>query len=165
MAKYGGRVDENWKLEGCLIGRGTWRNFLGEKTRFNNKGEYGFTVFLPESLFHDMEEAGWYVKHKEQYAGDPREFQLDVSFTFDKYPPNITMISSDGKTAIITEENVALLQNADFESCDIVIRPHNWTNEDKGDSGVKAFLSEMEVRLRKPYHSRRASFDEDAYEE
>lgn len=157
------RVDSKLELTNCTIGRGSWRNFTGEKGRFNNEGEYGFTVFLPEHLYNEMGEEGWNVKHKEQFAGDEREFQLSVAFTFGKYPPHITMISDDGSTAILNEDNISLLQTADFERCDIIIRPYNWTNP-KGEHGVKAYLDSMSVWIRPPRRSYVASFGEEEEE-
>lgn len=152
-------VEDNWELLDCTIGRGSWRNFLGERTSYSNEGEYGFTVFLPEGLYHDLEEAGWYVKHKEQYAGDEREFQIDVSFGFDRYPPSITMVSADGTSVIMNKENISLLQTADFQRCDLVIRPNNWSKN--GNSGVKAYVDTMTVWVRAPRRSVNASFNRD----
>ena len=160
MSNYGGHVDDKWELKDCTVGRGSWRNFTGEKGQYNDEGEYGMTVFLPEGLFYDMQEAGWYVKHKEQYAGDEREYQIDVAFEFDKYPPSITMISADGTSAILNNSNISLLQTADFERCDIIIRPHNWVNK-RGESGVKAYLDTMTVWVRAPRKSYNASFNRD----
>lgn len=157
MANYGGHVEDKWELQDCTVGRGSWRNFTGEKGQYNDAGEYGMTLFLPESLYNEMLDAGWYVKHKDQYAGDEREFQIDVSFGFDRYPPSITMISADGSSVILTEDNIALLQTADFERCDVVIRPYNWTNA-RGESGVKAYLDSMTVRIRAPRRAYSASF-------
>ena len=123
-------------------------------------GNYGFTVFLPENVYNDMWEEGWYVKHKEKYAGDQREFSLDVGFRFDMYPPNITMVTHDGASVIVTEDNVALLQTADFERVDLIVRPHNWKSK-TGDKGVAAKVDTMTVWLKKPRRSVNASFGTD----
>lgn len=154
---YGGHVDSNWELQDCTVGRGSWRNFIGDKGSYNDEGEYGFTVFLPEGLAVAMQEEGWYIKHKDKYAGDEREWQLDVAFSFDKYPPNITMISADGVSTILNKDNISLLQTADFQRCDVIVRPYNWTNK-RGESGVKAYLDTMTVWLRAPRRSMNASF-------
>lgn len=143
-------VEEKWELQDCMVGRGTWRKFDAED------GNYGFTVFLPEALYEALKEEGWYVKHKEKYAGDQREFQIDVSFRFDKYPPNITMISDDGARVIVSEANVAALQTADFERVDLVIRPYNWKKD--GNSGVSAKVDTMDIYLKKPRRRINASF-------
>lgn len=143
-------VEDSWEILDCTIGRGVWRNFVGQN------GDYGFTVFLPESLYNDMAEEGWYVKHKEKYAGDQREFSLDVSFRFDKYPPKITVITNDGATMIMSEDNISLLQTADFERVDLVVRPYNWQKD--GNSGVSAKVETMTVWLKKPRRSVNASF-------
>lgn len=164
MGNYGKHVDSNLELLDCTIGRGAWRNFTGDKGQYNDEGEYGFTVFLPESLYEDMLEEGWYVKHKAQYAGDEREFQIDVSFSYDNYPPAITMVTHDGTSVVMTKENISLLQTADFERCDLVIRPYNWTNA-RGESGVKAYVDTMTVWVRKPRRTMNASFGREEEEE
>ena len=157
---YGGEVTDKLELLDCTIGRGPWRNFSGEKGTYNNEGERGFTVFLPESLYHEMLDEGWYVKHKEQYAGDEREYQLNVTLAFGKYPPAITMIASDGASTILTEDNISLLQTADFERCDLIIRPYNWENA-RGEKGVKAYVDTMTVWIKPPRRSWNASFNRD----
>lgn len=143
-------VEEKWELQDCTVGRGVWRHFDV------SDGDYKFTVFLPEDLYIAMADEGWYVKHKEKYAGDQREFQIDVGFRFDKYPPNITMITDDGARVPITEDNVAILQTADFERVDLVIRPYNWQKD--SSSGVSAKLDSMDVYLRRPRRRYNASF-------
>lgn len=154
---YGGHVDSNWELLDCTVGRGSWRNFTGEQGSYNDEGEMGFTVFLPEPLYEEMLEEGWYVKHKEKYAGDEREFQIEVGVDFDHYPPSITMISHDGTSVIMGPDNISLLQTADFERCDLIIRPYNWQSK-RGDSGVKAYVDTMTVWVKKPRRSVNASF-------
>lgn len=159
MAQYGNGkyVENNIELLDCTIGRGTWRNFTGEKTAFNKDGTRGFTIFLPEDLYTAMAEEGWYVKHKEQYAGDEREFQIDVAFSFDMYPPVITMYSADGTSAILNADTVGLLQTADFERVNLVLRPHNY--DSNGNKGVKAWLNSMDVWVKPPRRSMSASFN------
>lgn len=149
-------VEDNLELLDCTIGRGVWRNFEGDD------GDYSFTVFLPRDLYESMEEEGWYVKHKEKYAGDEREFQVDVGFRFDKYPPKISMVTHDGASVIVTESNVASLQTADFEKVDLILRPYNWTKGN--DKGCAAKLDSMTVWLKKPRRSLNASF-RNRYEE
>ena len=144
-------VTEKWELTDCTIGRGGWRNFDSPN------GECSFTIFLPKQLYEAMEEEGWYVRHKEQYEGRDYEYTIEVTFSFDKYPPDITMVTSDGATVMITKDNVNLLQTADIENASVIIRPYNWKNEKKGDSGVSAKLDQMTVWLAKPRRSMSAS--------
>ena len=153
-------VENTWELQDCEIGKGVWRNFTDPDHR------YGFTVFLPRAVFEEMEEEGWYVKHKEKYAGDNREYSLDVALGFEFQPPKITLIASDGASTIITEENVGLLQTADIERCDLIVRPRNWKKN--GNSGVQAWVDTMTVWLKEPRGKKRvirASFDDRDEEE
>lgn len=144
-------VEGNWELTDCTIGRGGWRNFDSKD------GEYSFTIFLPKQIYEQLEEEGWYVRHKEQYEGREYEYTIEVGFSFDKFPPDITVVANDGTTVMINRENVALLQTADIENASVIIRPYNWKNEKKGDSGCAAKLDQMTVWLKKPRRSVSAS--------
>lgn len=148
-------VEEKMELLDCMIGRGSWRDFEGKD------GDYSFTIFLPKDLYETMWEEGWYVRHKPQYAGRDYEYTLEVHFRFDKYPPHITVKTYDGESVSITADNVNILQTADIETCDVVIRPYNW--EKDGNKGVSAKLDSMDIQLRRPRRSMRASLG--SYEE
>lgn len=150
----GNYVESEWLLEDCTIGRGVWRNFNGSSGTFN--------VFLPEPLYEALRDEGWYVKNKESRyeEGDPRRYQLEVAYGYDMYPPNITMHTADGSSVVMNGENISLLQTADFERVNLVIRPRNWSRD--GNSGVKAYVKEMEVWLKpSARRSANASFDVD----
>ena len=147
----GKRVENEWMLEDCTIGRGVWRNFEGSVG--------SFTVFLPEELFLALQEEGWYVKDRtaKYEEGDTRRFQLEVSYGYDMYPPRITMYAADGTSTLLNKESISLLQSADFEKVDLTIRPRNWSRD--GSSGVKAYVKEMDVWVKAPARRVSASFN------
>ena len=147
----GKRVENEWELDDCTIGRGVWRDFEGSVG--------SFTIFLPEDLFHALQEEGWYVKDKiDKYSeDDTRRFQLEVSYGYDMYPPRITMYAADGTSTLLNKDSIGLLQTADFERVNLTIRPRNWSKD--GNSGVKAYVKEMDVWLKAPARRVSASFN------
>jgi len=127
-------------LENVRIG---FRNFEGREGMYNKKGERSFAVFLNHSLAEELSNEGWNVKFPKvnENAVDPdadtREPYLQVSVTFDYYPPNVFLISNDVPTKL-GEEEVAMLDWAEIENVDLVIRPYEWSVN--RNTGIKAYL-------------------------
>ena len=138
-------VYENLTIENATIGRGGYRNFAGEKTQFNAAGKRTFVVLLDEALGRMLEEQGWHIRWRE-----PRDEQddpvglLTVEVKFGDYPPKIVLISGGNHTQL-DESNIAMLDTAEIERCDLIIRPYNW--EVNGNSGTKAYVKTMYVTL------------------
>ena len=147
-------VYENETLVHAEIGRGTFRNFRGEKTEINKLGRRVFTVFLPEPVAQYMEETGWYVRHKPPYReGDDPQNLFDVEVSYDtkdgKFPvPIVTLVSWDGTETALTEETIGLLDTTDIVDAEVTVRPHNWNVN--GRSGCKAYLQELKVYAKAP---------------
>lgn len=157
-------VEDSIRLTNVTIGRGSYRNFSGTKTEFNKSGERRFSVFLPEDVAAEMEELGWYIKHKPPYRDDAEPLhQLDIAVAFGQYPPTITLISHDGTRTILTKDTVGLLDNTDIAQADIIIRPYNW--EVNGKSGTKAYLKEAEITARAPRRALNAAMHRDEDED
>lgn len=123
-----------------------YRNFSGrERGRFNPEGVRNFCVYLDEDTARQMEIDGWNVKIDEpREEGDlPRPY-FQVSVGYDKYPPRITLLSSNGGRTLLTEENVAVLDMIDIENCDLIAHASRWVQND-GKTGLKAWLKTMYV--------------------
>ena len=93
---------------------------------------------------------GWNVKFpKEKDDIDPEEDTrnpyLLVSMNFDTYAPKIVLIDDVNGNSLLDKDSVAMLDWADIESCDIVIRPYNWSVN--GNSGKKAYLKSLYVKI------------------
>ena len=138
-------VNENLTIENAQIGRGGYRNFAGEKTQFNAAGKRTFVVLLDEAMGRMLEEQGWHIRWR-----DPRDEQddpvglLTVEVKFGDYPPKIVLISGDNHTQL-DESNIAILDTAEIDRCDLIIRPYNW--EVNGNTGTKAYVKTMYVTL------------------
>lgn len=136
-------IEDNIRIEGARIG---FRNFSGEEGRFNPKGRRNFCVFLEEDIAKDMEKEGWNVKWlRPREEGDEPQAYLQVKVVFGKIPPKIVLVTGRGKTRL-DEDTVNILDWAEIQNVDLVIRPYNW--EVNGNTGVSAYIKTMYVTLR-----------------
>ena len=131
-------VNENLQLENAQIGRGGYRNFAGEKTQYNAAGKRSFVVILDEATGNQLEALGWHIRWREpRDEMDDRVALLTVEVKFGDYPPRVMLISGNDRT-LLDENNISILDSAEIERADLVIRPYNW--EVNGNSGTKAYL-------------------------
>jgi hypothetical protein len=130
-------------LEGRRI---LFRNFAGEEGRFNAKGNRNFNVVLEPEEAEAMLKDGWKVKYLQPREEEDQPLpRLEVTVKFGKIPPRIILITSRGKTAL-DEDMVKLLDWAEIENVDLIVRPYEWTVNEK--SGVKAYLKSIYVTIR-----------------
>lgn len=126
------------QLENVEIG---FRNFEGREGVYNKSGDRSFAVFLDHKLAEDLAKDGWNVKFPKDQdpedEEDTRRPHIQVSVGFDFYPANVFLISNEVPTRL-TEEEVAMLDWAEIENVDIVLRPYTWSVN--GNSGIKAYL-------------------------
>lgn len=127
-------------LEGVTIG---FRNFEGREGLYNKAGDRSFAVFLDKQQAEELAAEGWNVKFPKENVTrvDPDEDERDpyliVSVSFDSYPPNVFLISN-GNPSRLGPDEVSMLDWAEIENVDLVIRPYEWTVN--RNSGIKAYL-------------------------
>ena len=114
-----------------------FRNFTGAEGKFNPAGNRNFCVFLPDDIGKDMEADGWNVRWLDSYPDEPAQAMISVKLNFGNYPPNIHLVS-DGKMTRLDEHNVNVLDFAELEQVDLILRGYEWNVS--GKSGVKAYL-------------------------
>lgn len=134
----------NITLEGVKIG---FRNFSGAEGKYNREGDRNFAVFIDDNtLAMDLHQDGWNIKWLKARDEDeePRAY-LQVSVNYKGRPPRITMLTSRGRTPMGQDE-INILDWADIEHVDLIIRPYEWEVNDK--TGVKAYLQSIFVRIR-----------------
>lgn len=138
-------VTNNITLENARIG---YKNFSGKEGQYNPAGRRNFMVFLDSEDGQRLQNDGWNVRWlKPKEEGEQPQAALPVQVEFEKgRPPKIVQITSRGKTTLVAE-TVNVLDWADIESCDIIIRPYNWEMSD-GRKGVKAYLSALYVTIK-----------------
>lgn len=138
-------VKNNITLEDAKIG---FRNFSGKEGQYNPAGRRNFMVFLDTEDAQRLQDDGWNVRWlKPRDEEEEAQAGLSVQVEYGKgRPPKVVQITSRGKT-VLDESTVNILDWADIESCDIIIRPYNWEMAD-GRKGVKAYLSALYVTIR-----------------
>lgn len=151
-------VKKNIIIEDARIG---FRNFSGEEGKFNPKGNRNFCVFLETPFAEELENDGWNIKWlPPREEGDEEQAYMQVSVNYRNIPPKIMMISSNNKT-LMTEDMVEMLDWAELEQVDLIIRPYNW--EVNGKRGVKAYLKSMYAVLEENELDRKYSDYETTY--
>jgi hypothetical protein len=114
-----------------------FRNFTGAEGKFNPAGNRNFCVFLPEENGKQMERDGWNVRWLNSYPDEPPQAMISVKLNFGNYPPNVVLVS-DGKMTRLDETNINILDFAELEQVDLILRGYTWSVS--GKSGVKAYL-------------------------
>lgn len=141
------QAKNNIIIEGARIG---FRNFSGAEGKYNPPGRRNFCVFLEHDLARNLQEDGWNVRWLQPRDDqDLEQGYLQVAVSFDNIPPKIVMISSRGKT-ILDAESVGILDWAEIETIDLIIRPYHWTLHEgtrNENHGVKAYLKSLYITL------------------
>jgi hypothetical protein len=143
------RVNDEIKLENVRM---IWRNFAGEEKPMNNKGKRNFAIPLDEELALQLRDIGWNIGDNSKKVADGRAeellYHLSVTVKMDgKRPPKIWMITrSKNRRTPLDEDTVMLLDVAEFELVDVILRPFNW--DVQGKQGVAAYLKTLFAVLR-----------------
>lgn len=134
---------QNITLEGVKI---TFRNFSGAEGQYNRKGDRNFAVFLDHETADRMAADGWNVKtlKPREEEEEPQPY-IQVKVNYKGRPPKIVMLTSRGKTPL-GEDMVNLLDWAEIEKSDLIIRPYDW--ELNGKTGRAAYLQSLFVTIR-----------------
>lgn len=136
--------DNTVVMEGVRI---IFRNFSGKEGQYNREGDRNFAVLLDDAVANAMAEDNWNVKWLKPREGDEEETPqayLPVSVNFKGRPPRIVLITTRGRTNL-DEGSVEMLDWADIINIDLIVRPYEWTVNDK--SGIKAYLQSIYVTI------------------
>lgn len=122
-----------------------FRNFAGKPSKFNAEGKRNFCLLIDDESANKFKLDGWNVKYLNPRDPDDKpQPYIQVSVAFDNFPPNIYLISG-GKKTKLNEDTVSVLDYAEIENVDLIIRPYNW--EVSGKSGIKAYVKNMYVTI------------------
>ena len=122
-----------------------FRNFSGKEDRYNRAGDRNFCVVLTEEVAEDLVKDGWNVNWLEpREEGDDRQAFLKVTVKFGKNPPRIMVVTERGKKSL-DEDGVNLLDWAEINNVDLIIRPYDW--DINGKTGRTAYLNSIYVTI------------------
>lgn len=142
MAKKANNRRSNITIEGARI---IFRNFKGEASQYNRKGDRNFCVVLDPETADALAADGWNVKVKEpREEGDDPLIYLKVKVAFGNFPPVIKQVTSAGAVQL-DEDTVMVLDTAAIENVDMIVSPYEW--EVNGKTGVSAYLKKMYVTI------------------
>lgn len=121
----------------------THRNFAGEQTPYNRKGDRNFSVIIDDQEIADaLIDEGFNVKIKEYDGGDDPFMFLKVNVKFNARGPAVYLKTGDN-VAKLNEDTVACLDDVDIESVDLDIRAYDW--DVNGRTGRTAYLQSILV--------------------
>ena len=142
-------VKNNIVMEDARIG---FRNFSGEESKFNKKGDKNFCAFIDDvDLAAQLEQDGWNIKYLNPREDDPDDIAqayLPVAVSFDHIQPKIIMVTENSvgkKLTPLGPSTIMTLDWAEIVRVDLVIRPYNW--EVNGKTGVKGYAKTMYVTI------------------
>lgn len=110
-----------------------FRNFRGEESMYNAKGNRSFSLVIPneemaDALMNDKNEfgVGWNVKIKApREEGEAPFIHLPVKVKYtDRSQPTVYLISGRNRIKL-DEETVGMLDDIDIRSVDLDIRPYD----------------------------------------
>lgn len=133
------RVENDLSFDDARI---IFRNFAGEERLYNNAGQRNFSVALDEETALALMKEGWNVKAGKEPTeeGMERLYHLKVNVKMNsKNPPKLFVVSKSKNIRTLLDETTAMvLDYAEFDRIDLLIRPYNW--DVQGKQGVSAYL-------------------------
>lgn len=132
-------------LKHVKVRGGSWKNFAGAKTDFNDKGRRNFCAFITADQADELENYGVNVKHRlPREEGDEEEFYVKVNVNFQSnWPPRIYICTRDNNGEMnetqIDEHDVACLDSHDIEYANLIVNL-NESNNPRFGRTVTAYL-------------------------
>ena len=108
---------------------GQFRNFRGEKRKFNDAGKRNFNLALnlPTEALDTLAGLGLNIKElagNEEYGDEPTRF-VKVNINFDsKMPPELYLVSGRNMKEL-TQNELGLLDSARFTNVDLIINTYH----------------------------------------
>ena len=119
----------NLMIEGAsqhdILG-GSFRNFRGEKRRFNDEGKRNFNLVVPDEYLDLLSDMKCNIKElaaKDEDGEEPLRF-IKVNVAFGQYPPHLYLCNKKNKKELLQDE-LGLLDGAIFDNVDMILRTYH----------------------------------------
>ena len=112
---------------------GQFRNFRGEKRKYNDEGKRNFNLALnlEEEVIEELRSTGLRIKElppRDDEYGDAPTYFVKVNVAFGQYPPELYLVSGN-KMKELTKQELGLLDGARFSNVDLIIRTYHKDEE------------------------------------
>lgn len=124
-----------------------FRNFKGEASKYNAKGNRNFSVVIPDKeMAMELKNDGWNVKDlPPREPGDDPLFYIPVKVKYNDYGRGpAAYIESGNNVTRLNEETIGTLDEIEILSVSMDLRPFEWELAD-GKSGTAAYLQAIKV--------------------
>ena len=132
-----------------------FKNFKGERSKYNKEGSRSFNIALDHELAAELVELGYNVKYPKPNPDiDPEQdnrlprLEVTVSSDHDFIKPNVRifMVDGDNITRIPNDDltQIDMLDSMALGECDIQVNPYRWVLDEGTDyerSGIKCYLA------------------------
>lgn len=135
-------------------------NFSGAEGQYNREGDRNFCVIIDDNgVAQELANIGWnikIVKGSDRDGEEPTYYLNKVRVNYHPprgvQPPEIYLVTPGNEPRLLTEENVAILDQAEIESAYLAVSPSHWHNA-RGEGGITGYLhTGYFVTRPKPFH-------------
>ena len=122
-------------MEGVEVLFGSFRNFAGEKRKYNDAGKRNFNVQIDSELLPELIKDGINVKYFKSDLEDedqdekPGFVKINVNYEGRKAPEIYVRYGSNGKFVEMPEAAVSKLDTAVFDQVDLIVNPYRRDEE------------------------------------
>ena len=133
-------------MEGVEVLFGTFRNFAGEKRKFNDAGKRNFNISIEPELIPELLKDNINVKYFKADLDDedgdekPGFVKINVNFGGRKDPEVFVRYGENGKFTELNESLLSKLDTAVFDNVDLIVNPYR-SQDDEGRERVTLYLN------------------------
>lgn len=112
---------DNIKLMNSRILSGSFRNFSGAKTRYNDLGNRNFCIAIDdEEQAQDLLDLGWNVKCRPpREEGDAPLHYIKANIRFQSKTPAVVYVVKNGRRTLLTEDTIGMLDSMRITKVDV----------------------------------------------
>lgn len=126
-----------------------FRNFQGKESVYNRAGDRNFCILLTDEVAAQMARDGWNISQRE--ARNPEDgdtgysyIKVKISYNEKARPPQVFLITGTNRTSL-GEDEIEILDWADFENVDLILAPFDWNIN--GKTGRTAYLRSIYAEI------------------